>query len=168
MSKSVEWVFAYGSNMNIEDLQRWFDEKGHRRARIARVERATLPDYRLVWNYHSISRDGGAANVERAAGQSLPGVALDVNPEALSAIDEKEGHPRYYSRGSALVPVELAAGPRIEAWLYVALPKHCSTTTVYPRCSYLEILIRASEAHGLPADHVAMLRAMPTKEDLDG
>lgn len=168
MTNSPEWTFAYGSNMSIDDLQAWFAQKGHTAARVERVEPATLPGYRLIWNYYSNSRKGGAANVERAAGQILPGVALLVSCETLSAIDKKEGHPKYYSRGEARVPVQLADGTSIDAWLYVAVADRCRSATVPPRRAYLDIMILAAERVGLPAEHVAILRATPTADDSNG
>src|SRR5262245_18783457 len=119
MIEPLEWTFAYGSNMNVDDLRSWFEKKGHKDARIERYERATLPEYRLVWNYFSHSRKGGAANVERFEGAALPGIALHVNTAGLAAIDRKEGHPKSYSRCDAPVTVQLSDGTSVRAWLYI-------------------------------------------------
>lgn len=168
MTESLEWTFAYGSNMNLDDLRSWFEGNGHTDARIERSERAVLPGYRLVWNYYSSRRGGGAANVEHFDGALLPGVALQVNREGFRAIDRKEGHPKYYSRGDAPVSVQLGDGSSIRAWLYVAVPGRCRKVTVPPTREYLDIIVGAAEHHGLPADHVEALRAIPTAEPSDG
>lgn len=159
----LAWVFAYGSNMNLADLRAWFVRKLNFEPHITRVERATLPGYRLVWNYFSKSREAGAANVERADA-NLPGVALQVNASTLRGIDKKEGHPDVYSRGDHPVPMYLADGNGIEAWLYVALPSVCKATPQWPSRDYLDLLIRAAEEHGLPDEHIARLKATPTVE----
>lgn len=164
MNAELEWVFAYGSNMSLKDLRDWFARKGYGEPRIARVERAILPDYRLVWNYYSTSRKGGAANVERADGGTLPGLALLVSANTREAIDAKEGHATYYCRGTSPVPVVLADGTPISAWLYVAVVSRCKPTAQPPTRAYLDLLISAAEEHGLPDDHVAMLKATPTAD----
>lgn len=161
-SGQPEWVFAYGSNMDVDDLRGWLATKGLEADGIRRVERAALTGYRLVWNYRSTSRDGGAANVEPCAGQDLPGLALSVDAMTLTAIDQKEGHPRYYNRGSSPLPVRLLTGEEIVAWVYVAIPDRCSASPVPPRRAYLQLLINAARQHGLPAWHVAELEATST------
>ena len=164
MSASFDWTFAYGSNMDVDDLQAWFMRNGYTAARVERMTRAELADHRLVWNYRSKSRRGGAANVEPAPGNTLHGVALLVNAGTLAALDKKEGHPRSYSRGAAKVSIKLDNKSEVDAWLYVALPSRCEPTTVPPTRDYLEIIIRAATRVGLPAEHIAMLHATPTVE----
>jgi hypothetical protein len=156
------WVFAYGSKMDVDDLRGWLAKKGHGADGLVRVERATLAGYRLVWNYRSVSRDGGAANVEPCEGRDLPGLALFVNAKTLKAIDQKEGHPRYYSRGSSTRTVRLHDGGEIAAWLYVAVQARCSVTPVWPRRKYLQLLVDAARKNALPAWHVAELEATST------
>ncbi|HTR56146.1 MAG TPA: gamma-glutamylcyclotransferase family protein [Kofleriaceae bacterium] len=168
MGASLEWTFAYGSNMDVDDLRSWFIANGHHKARIERCEPATLPGFRLVWNYYSQSRKGGAANIERFAGAVLPGVALHVNGAGLAAIDRKEGHPNYYSRGDVPVRAQLIGGTSVEAWVYVAVADRCRATEIPPTRAYLDMMIRAAERVGLPAAHVEMLRSTPTMESSDG
>ncbi len=156
------WVFAYGSNMDVEDLRSWLAKKACGADGLLRVEQATLTGYKLVWNYRSISRDGGAANVEPCGGRDLPGLALSVDATTLTAIDQKEGHPRYYNRGSSPLPVRLLTGEEIVAWVYVAIPDRCSASPVHPRRAYLQLLINAARQHALPAWHIADLEATPT------
>lgn len=167
MNADQHWVFAYGSNMNLQDLRRWFARGSYSAPCIERVERATLHDHRLVWNYYSSSRKAGAANVERAPGYSLPGIALLVDEDTLKAIDSKEGHPSYYSRGMATVPVQLQDGIEVAAWLYVAVPARCTNTTQPPTSAYLDLLIHAAEEHELPNEHIALLKATPTAEGIN-
>lgn len=167
MTTSLEWTFAYGSNMNVDDVRAWFVEKGHSDACIQRCARATLPGYRLIWNYYSRSRKGGAANVERVAGASLPGVAVQMNVAGLVALDRKEGHPKYYSRGDAPVTVHLGDGSSVRAWLYIAVPAKCRTTIVWPTREYLDLIVTAAVSHGLPPEHIEMLRSTPISESSD-
>jgi hypothetical protein len=156
------WVFAYGSNMDVDDLRGWLAKKGHGADGILRVEPATLARHRLVWNYRSVSRNGGAANVEPCDGRELPGLALSVDPKTLKAIDEKEGHPSYYRRGSSPLSVRLHDSSEIAAWLYIAVQARCNATPVWPRRDYLQLLVDAARKHALPAWHIAELEATPT------
>jgi hypothetical protein len=155
----AQWVFAYGSNMDLGDLRSWLAAKGHRAGGIRCVQPAVLAGYRLIWNYRSISRDGGAANVGPCVGRDLPGLALSVDDATLAAIDPKEGHPRFYSRGSSPLAVRLQRGDDILAWVYVAVPERCSAVPVSPRRAYLELLRNAATEHALPAWDIAELEA---------
>lgn len=158
------WVFAYGSNMNVEDLLGWFRDRGYLEAEIQEVQPAALIGYRLAWNYYSKGRCGGAANIEPAAGQELPGLALKINDAALRAIDRKEGHPTFYTRGDHPLRVRLAAGGEVEAWVYIARPERCGITPVWPRQGYLQLLIAAAEGHHLPDWYISQLKATPTAD----
>jgi hypothetical protein len=158
-SSRHDWLFAYGSNMNVEDFREWLTSNGHCADGILRVEPATLPGYRIVWNYYSVSRKGGAANVEPCAGRELPGLALSVNEATLKATDHKEGHPSSYNRGSSRLAVRLYNGETVDAWLYVAVRDRCSATPVLPRREYLQLLVDAARRYSLPPWHITELEA---------
>lgn len=164
MSNETHPVFAYGSNMDLEDLARWMDRRGFGAPRVFDARPAVLPGYRLAWNYHSRARDGGAANVEPLVGQELPGVVLDVDERTFEAIDAKEGHPRIYSRGDEPLSVRLFAGPVTSAWVYVVNPEHRCSTPVWPRRTYLDLLVRGAVRYGLPESHLEWLRSVPVLE----
>jgi hypothetical protein len=163
-AEQLSWVFAYGSNMATDELARLRPFSGGQATGVARVEPAFLPGHRLVWNYRSRKRDCGVANVEPCSGRDLPGVALLVNAECLGAIDEKEGHPHAYSRGSSLVTVHLARGGEVDAWVYVVRPERRSAMPVLPNREYLQLLIDGARHHGLPAAHIRELEATPTAD----
>ncbi|MCA9661686.1 MAG: gamma-glutamylcyclotransferase [Myxococcales bacterium] len=158
---SGAWVFAYGSNADLRDLGRCFAARGLPPGRIdeddARV--AALREHRLVWNYHSVARDGGAANVEPAAGHAVYGLALRVDAVALAGLDVKEGHPERYRRSQR----ELAScGGSLAAWVYRVTPAFVRAAPVWPRRAYIELMIRAGERHGYPEWYVERLRRTPT------
>ena len=163
MDAPDDWVFAYGSNMHLADLRRWFDSHGLGRARLGRVHPALLPDHRLLFDYHSPSRDGGAANVEPAAGREVPGLVLQVNSQALAGLDEKEGHPARYLRSK--VPVRLLSGEKLLAWLYVVTPKYRRAHHVPPRRSYLALMLEVAKERGFPESYLAELRTTECAED---
>src|SRR5688572_13426247 len=96
----MHWVFAYGSNMDLEDLGLWLTNSNLPPARILQAQAAKLVGYRLVWNHFSETRGGGVANIE-PADSDLPGVAIQIDHQTLSALDRKEGYPSRYGRSLA-------------------------------------------------------------------
>ena len=112
----MNYYFAYGSNLNAKDLFERADIE------LNPVGLALLPGYRLIFNYRSRSRRGGAISVTDvdATQHAVAGVLFEV-PDGglLAAIDRKEGHPNSYQR----VPVSVwANGARVEAFTYITNP----------------------------------------------
>lgn len=156
---TLHTVFAYGSNMSLRDLARWLDETGHGPLAPARSVRATLPDHRLVWNYRSPVRRGGAANVEHAPGTHVPGVLLHVDDALLVALDVKEGHPERYLRSQRPVVVD---DEHVDAWVYEVTEAWRHDDIVRPRRSYVETVLRGASDFGLPEEHLELIRAVET------
>jgi hypothetical protein len=161
MTEDFDWTFAYGSNMDLDDLKRFFDENGFEDAVIEAVEPAYLCDYKLIWNYYSTSRRAGAANVESCSGRDLPGLALRVDKKALQAIDRKEGHPSFYSRGEERHKLKLFNGKEVEGWVYIALPTRTKDNVVPPSKEYREFLIKAAKRYGFPEWYIKELEETP-------
>lgn len=154
-------VFAYGSNLDLPDLARWLGARGLAHLSAESVAVASLPDWRLAWNYRSDVRRGGAANVEPAAGAVVWGAALAVDAALLDAFDVKEGHPHRYRRVEA--PIVMAGSEaRRRAWVYVVTPAYRSESTIPPTHAYLEVVLRGARALGLPAEYLARLAATDT------
>ena len=153
-------VFAYGSNMHEVDLAQWLVRNGYPGASIENLERATLADYRLVWNHYASARQGGAANVEPALGQSVPGLLQKVDALGLEALDAKEEHPLVYRR--ELLPLRLESGTELRAWVYRVTPERRSRGFVPPKRAYLNLLLESARRFDLP--HLAELEALPTAD----
>lgn len=160
MTIDGSWVFAYGSNMELGDLNRWLTEARLPAGELYRSEPATLPGFRLVWNYYAASRAGGAANVERHAVSVLHGVALHVDGILLAGIDRKEDHPEVYER--TLAPARLATGEDVDAWVYVVKPEHIQPDYVPPTRHYRGLLIQGARHHRLPAFYIEELERLRT------
>jgi hypothetical protein len=159
----MNYIFAYGSNMNLEDLKEWLDHRGFDSGMILNTWVAVLDHYDFVWNYFSGTRQGGAANLESKIGSSVCGLLIEFkNPELLRAIDTKEGHPTYYSRGSEPITVTRADGQEVDAWLYTARGNRAGRIDIWPTREYKEIVVSGAEKAGLPEDHIQKLKNWPT------
>lgn len=151
----AEWVFAYGSNLNLEDLRHWLAHYGYPPNGVLQVLPARLPGYELVWNYYSPVRQGGAANVQPANDRCVFGALLQISAETLPGIDKKEGHPTRYSRGNHLVATEpLPNGAVTQAWLYQVQPAFRTQAPCRPTAEYLEIMLQGIAQVGLPDEWV--------------
>lgn len=148
--------------MNLPDLALWAASKELPAPVVRCIRVATLHDFELAWNYRSPGRRGGAANVARAPGRSVPGVVLCIDRATLAALDHKEGHPKRYSRGDAPLAVELRTGGRLDAWVYEVTDEWRASGLVPPRADYLNLLIQGARRFGLPQWHIRSLETTPT------
>ena len=158
------WIFTYGPDMQTRDLPRWLNQNAPFFADIlVESQGAILPDHRLVWDYFSPTRRGGAANVERQLGSEVAGVAIRIKTAGLCTIDRKEGHPRRYSRGGQRCRVRLLrSGTYIDAWVYKVLPPYRETQFVPPRRRDLATMIEGARQFALPRAYIAFLQQTQT------
>ncbi|MBN2077469.1 MAG: gamma-glutamylcyclotransferase [Spirochaetes bacterium] len=149
--------FAYGSNMDQEDLDRFCREQcgGSFPARAPGV--AELKDYALSFNYYSGSRKGGAANIMASPGDLVYGLLFEVNEEEFEMIARKEGAPNFYETIDVLVTV---GGEDIRARTFKVAPER-ETAFTEPTREYMDIIIAAAEAHRFPAWYLDRLRDIP-------
>jgi|TARA_B100001964_G_scaffold200278_1_gene227117 hypothetical protein len=158
------WVFAFGSNLNRSDLERWLAKNHYDPKGILALEPALLRDFSLVWDYRSPVRRGGAANVVPATSQVVYGGLLRVDEPTLYALDHKEGHPERYCRGEEprLCEYFPPSRPPVSAWLYEVQPAFKEPAFTAPRRVYRDVVVQGASELGLPEDWIAMLRATPT------
>ena len=153
-------VFAYGSNLHHADLAGWMAAHGHGAPGIRAAHPAVLEGFRLTWDLPSPTRGGGAADVRPAPGAAVHGAVLLVDAPTFAALDEKEGRPRVYERRR--LPVRLADGETVAAWVYEVTEAARHPAPVWPGTHYLGLLHGGSRALGLPEAHRAQLRALPS------
>ena len=164
MNSGLTWVFAYGSNMHRGDLCRWLTANGYPGEGPVETHAAILNDYKLVWNYHSRSRNAAAANVNPAEGAKVYGVVLRVSAETLAGIDEKEGHPKRYSRNPVPRTCHLLhGGAAIDAWVYVVQPAYQETKIQRPRADYIRLMTEAAREYDFPTTYIDDLLGLETK-----
>ncbi len=100
---------AYGSNMNLEQMER--------RCPGARVTgKGWLRDYRLFFAGRS---EAAVASVEPAEGHAVPVVLWEITPRDERALDRYEGYPWFYGKQDLTVEVD---GEQVSAMVYVMGP----------------------------------------------
>ncbi|MGH7700028.1 MAG: gamma-glutamylcyclotransferase family protein [Gemmatimonadales bacterium] len=130
--------FAYGSNMSRAQM-------AVRCPGAAVVDRAVLGGHRFVINRR------GVATVVPDAAAAVHGVLWTIGPEDERALDRYEGVAEgLYRRERCRVT---AGGRPVDALVYVA----AEVAAGVPRAGYLELIVQAAEAHGLPAEYVREL-----------
>ncbi|MGC6416828.1 MAG: gamma-glutamylcyclotransferase family protein [Bradymonadia bacterium] len=156
-------IFAYGSNMHLADLNRWLQEQGGGVVGQFGVKVGRLLNYRLAWNYYSVSRGGGAANVVYAPRDQVWGILLPSDQGLLELIDQKEGHPVRYSRGDTPLLIHArAASSTTQAWVYRVTPEYERNEPCLPTQAYLD-LVRESALHwGFDSNYVKRLNHQQT------
>jgi gamma-glutamylcyclotransferase (GGCT)/AIG2-like uncharacterized protein YtfP len=130
--------FAYGSNLSTLDRRLWCLKNRRRRDPLKKaVGVAYLPDAELVFDYESLSREGGALNLKARMGQVVPGVLFEVRDRGWADLDLKEGAPHFYQRRS--VHVLNKQGRLLPAVTYEVVPSR-RHEFVRPTPDYLDVV----------------------------
>jgi gamma-glutamylcyclotransferase (GGCT)/AIG2-like uncharacterized protein YtfP len=143
-------IFAYGSNANLADLDRWCAERGYGTGLFEKAGTGFLPDRELAFTRWSRARQGGVLDARPRRGAITHGVILRARSEAgLRALDQKEGHPEHYRRFQT---VALGVdGSAHLVWSYeVVAPK----PFVEPTSDYLATVERGYRAFEIEADQL--------------
>lgn len=88
--------FAYGQNLNSQDLAAWCYKQGYPYPLGEKVANAYLPDTRIIFNYYSAPRRGGVINLRYQLGHVVPGVLFRVLPGGWEALDAKGREENMY------------------------------------------------------------------------
>jgi hypothetical protein len=153
MSERV-WYFAYGSNMQPATFA------GRRGIAPSRAVTARAPGWRLVLDKTPLVPVGASfANLREDAGATTWGVAYEITLDDLAHVDLTEGVliGNYARIEIAVDPVD-ASGPS-RAFTLVSDKR---SDDLQPSDRYMALLIEGALSHGLPAEWIAMLRAIPT------
>jgi len=152
--------------MHVPEVPKAFKERGIPESNLLESVGAVAPGLSQVWNYFSEGRKAGAANVKRAPGGSLEGVALRLTAQGLAGLDRKEGYrrsdPALSSYNRRLRKIQLANGAVVDAWIYKAMPKKAKRKAQKPLRSYVDVMVQGAESHSLSDGYVADLKATKT------
>lgn len=160
----MKYYFAYGSNMDQEDLSAWCAGRGYAPVILRNPRMAELRGYRLDFNYYSTSRASGAANIMPADGSSVFGIVVELADDDFAAIRAKEGWPGSYRE--MLLPVH-AGDEIVNALTYkVDSVMQCAYT---PPSRYFRVLIiAAARRYGFPQWYRDALEDVPVWEEIGG
>jgi len=154
------WYFAYGSNMHTGTFT------GRRGIEPRRALAASAPGWRLVLDKPPLVPVGEAfANLRRDPTATTLGVLYEITADDLAHVDLTEGvlignYERVAIRAAALV----APAEPVDAFTLVSDRR---VSGMFPSRRYMACLIEGAEEHGLPAEYVAFLRALPAQEETD-
>jgi gamma-glutamylcyclotransferase (GGCT)/AIG2-like uncharacterized protein YtfP len=143
----MTFYFAYGSNLNQQDRERWCFNKGTRDFVEGVGEVAFLPDHELVFHYYSHSRQGGALDIKHRRGQLVEGALFKIKKGGWRWLDQKEGIGAAYQRKNCTVLT--VDGRAISALTYEVIPGRRESAFVEPGKSYPEIVAKGLIHHGL-------------------
>lgn len=105
---SEKYYFAYGSNMNLEQMEyRCPDAKV--------IGRVTLKDYRLA--FRGNGQGNGVASILPEKGREVEGLLWKITPGCERSLDLYEGYPRLY--GKQEITVCTTDNREVQAAVYI-------------------------------------------------
>ena len=148
----TEAYFAYASNMASDVIARLCP--GHRY-----LGAASLADHRLAFTRRSVKTGTGVADIVPSPGETVWGALYEIEDRQLAAIDRKEGLGWAYTR--VRIPILLAKSRQeYRALTYMVI--HREPTEISPSRQYLDNIIAAARARGLPIPYIKQLEAVAT------
>jgi gamma-glutamylcyclotransferase len=155
-TKTKRFYFAYGSNMNMEQLR-------SRGVKPLSVIVAKLPDHRISFHGYSRTWDGAVETVVRDPGREVWGVIYDLTLADGDRLDtwqdvRLDGTGTYFLFPAKVIDTQ---GETRTVLLY---KKDVLRTEEKPSREYLDFIIRGALERGLPSDYIAGLRQTETKE----
>jgi gamma-glutamylcyclotransferase len=155
-TQSERYYFAYGSNMNKEQLR-------SRGARPLSVAVASLPDHRIAFHGYSKTWDGGLETVASAPGREVWGVIYTLTLSDADRLDtwqdvRLDGTGAYF-----LFPTRVTAteGKTHPVLMY---KKDILGAPQRPSREYLDFIVQGALEHGLPPSYVEGLRQIESKK----
>ena len=150
MSTPLHLYFAYGSNLNLQQMQRRCPDSQP-------VGRAALHGYRLVFPRDDEHWAGGVAGLAPDASNHVEGALYELSDADVSGLDQYEGLDEgEYTRWR--VEVVSRGGETIAATTYFATPAGEGWPYIRPSRAYLEAIVQGARQHGLSPQWIEMLQ----------
>lgn len=156
--EKLVWYFAYGSNMNKDDLERWCKERGYSPIKLISPVKAILPNHKLCFTHYSSKRRGGVADIISCENEKVEGILCQITQNDLDKIEEKEGVPNVYKR--KIVNVRLSKGTSRCAITYEVRRKE---GVFVPSRLYMNTIIEGAKAHHLSKNYISKLKRVKVK-----
>jgi gamma-glutamylcyclotransferase len=146
------YYFAYGSNMNWQQMQRRCPS-----SRFVHVAR--LPDYRFGITRHSRLRNCGTANIYPVSGDEVWGIIYEVSDADLTVLDSFEDG--YRREILSFHPVKDGTQP-LDALVYMA---DIDQNVPRPNPEYRRLIVEGAKHWQLPESYVALLEVIQVAGD---
>ncbi|WP_193141587.1 gamma-glutamylcyclotransferase family protein [Meridianimarinicoccus sp. MJW13] len=136
--------FSFGSNMDHDQIRRRIGD-------VELIGKGVLSGHDVVFNRQGTYANGAVASIAPTQGSFVHGVIWRLSQEQLRKMDEIED-PSAYKREA--IEVEDAQGNRYVCGVHVAIPQ---SDPPPPDRAYLELILAAARAQGLPDDYIGRL-----------
>jgi hypothetical protein len=154
------WYFAYGSNLETATLC------GRREVEVLRAVPVRAPGWRLVFDKPTLIDTGhSVANIVAESAAEALGVVYAVTEPNLAHVELTEGVPFGNYRRVSVFVEPLTAGALPGPTRALSLSSDRRTPALRPSDRYMNIVITGAIEHGLPPEHVAFLRGVPSQEE---
>jgi gamma-glutamylcyclotransferase (GGCT)/AIG2-like uncharacterized protein YtfP len=154
----TEFVFAYGSNMDLSQMnERCPNSKDKFQPFLVKAD-----GWKLCFPRHSDRRQGGVGSIIPAKGEVVWGVVFGLALEDLARLDRAEGVPNAYRRDR--LPVTWGNGFKKEVWTYFAIPQDTPAKHYVPHEDYLALYVRGAESFKLPGEYIDTLKKIATSK----
>lgn len=139
--------FAYGSNLNEDDLIKQCKKKGLDIPKLSNPKPFRLEGYKLGFTRKSKDRKGGVADLISSPGDFCWGVVFDIAQQDLDILDVKEG-VEYGSYRQLILPNGMIT--------YEVMKKE---NFVKPHVDYVDLIIDGARHYGLPQSWIDKLES---------
>lgn len=143
--------FAYGPNMNGEELNR----KG---VYFTTRTGAKLKGYKLVFNKYSTKVPGeGKINLIKDVNSTIEGALYEIPTTEIKKLDVAYGYPLHYQRQK--LKIFLKSGEEMEATVYIA-KEDMIEEGLKPRKAYVGLMLSANDI--LSPEYIQFLKSIAT------
>ncbi len=160
-SITMQFYFAYGSNLDYDDWSLWCSRKNANPEGLVEYKRAFLPGFTVKYSHYSSGREGGAANLYPVTNNLVGtyGALFQIDENCLELLDSKEGHPSHYQR----INVEVLDddGKSLDAITYIS-KKYDSNDFFLPTEKYHNLIHNGMQRRNMPVNDIEL-----AKQNLD-
>jgi gamma-glutamylcyclotransferase (GGCT)/AIG2-like uncharacterized protein YtfP len=146
------YYFAYGSNMNWQQMKRRCPS-----AKFVCV--ASLKDYRFAIARHSRLRNCGTANISANTGSEVWGIVYDVSDQDLIILDSFEDG---YRREKLFVLASNDSQSSLEVLVYIAEKED---NVPLPNPEYKRLIVDGARYWNIPESYCSMLEQLQAMID---
>lgn len=155
--------FAYGSNMDINDLLQWCKTRKLSLSQFELTGTAYIEGFRLSFNHYSKERQGGVANIMPQHDPDNSdirtyGLLFEIDNKTREIIRKKEGYPQDYDEIELYV--YLANGTTVKAMTYKVQKKMETVSEQKPTEYYLGLILSNARKNHFPQYYISFLESI--------